>query len=294
MRDPEGGDGGTGGGGAPPPVTPLAPDPASWGVYRSSQDAAKIQPYAPAKDWKEAFELANNRLAETQTALRNKGGTTGPARPTGDAATPDALKTYYTAKGLPDSPEAYGIKRPDSVPEEAWDEGGLKAILNFAHENEVSVDLVKKFQEFQTKTFQDGLAGRKESEAKATQEMLVREAQEIGQLYGAKATEKVDGYKAFAQAAGETYGLKPDWFDPHHPEFMGTVHLRAYGALIDALPKGGDTTARTMGNPASTGQFDKGFFRLAMTPGNPGYKELTEPNHPQHEEFQRLRNLAYA
>jgi hypothetical protein len=80
------------------PATPAAADP--WSDYLSKHaEPTKLEPYRNAKNSLEAFELAQSRLTEAQTALRTRQPGL-PGKPAADAP-PAVVAAWRTAHGLP-------------------------------------------------------------------------------------------------------------------------------------------------------------------------------------------------
>ena len=120
----------------------LTPD---WLSKAPEEERKDWEPYKDAKSPFEIAKLAQARVKEAQTALRNRQAKDAgvPIKPEGDKATPEALAEYYKAKGVPADPKEYGITRPDDIPEHLWRQTEMDGYAALFHKHELKPEIVK-------------------------------------------------------------------------------------------------------------------------------------------------------
>lgn len=281
-------DGGGGGGGAvvTPPATPVE---VPWSEYASKHaDPAKIEAYKEAKTWAEVHDLQSRRLADAQTALRQRQPGL-PPRPAADAPA-EAVTAWRLAHGLPETAEGYGLTKPDGLPDELYDAAQVKAFASFAHEKGLAPGLVKDLQAWYIENTQGTLGEMQQAQAKQMDEMRLSEAAELGKRFG----DKLDATLKDVQAVTQAMGRDPAVFDPSSDKFWGVEALQFATDLLKRVPRGEDGTVRNVGAPSQNGAYDKTWAKASMQKGHPDYEARTNPRDPRHKEISRLANEAYA
>ncbi len=92
--------------------------------------------------------------------------------PPTDKSTPEEWNSFYKALGRPDKPEEYGLKRPDEIPEEMWDNELLNSATKAFHEMGVPTPQAKKlFDWYNQKTLE---SIKKTEQAHQEAERLIR------------------------------------------------------------------------------------------------------------------------
>jgi hypothetical protein len=169
--------------------------------------------------------------------------------------------------GVPDSPEGYGLKVPDTLPDGVTvNPEELKEFATFAHNLGLTPQQVAKLQEYDIgragKSVEGSAAAAAAQEAsvfKAQAEMLTKEWGN-----GNEAIQK----KALAERAALTFGFTPEDIksDPLFRNARFVMTLARAGAAMseDTLVKGADVT--------SSGGMKAKAFDVINNPQNPMYK----------------------
>jgi hypothetical protein len=269
------------------PVTPAAADP--WSDYLSKHaEPTKLEPYRNAKNSLEAFELAQSRLTEAQTALRTRQPGL-PGKPAADAP-PAVVAAWRTAHGLPETPEGYGLTKPEGVADDLYDADEAAAFAKFAHEQGMAPDTVKALQKWYAENTTGKLGAMQQQQQAQDEALRASEAAQLSKLYGDRLDTTLRDLQAMAQAAGKPQGI----FDPASPDFWGVEAVEFAAKIVQIVPRGEDAAVRTMGSPLATGQFDLAWAKASIVPGHSDYEAVTNPRHPRFQELSQLRNLAYA
>lgn len=91
-----------------------------------------------------------------------------------------------SALGVPEKPDGYGLKRPDDLPENMWDEAGAKSVAELLHKHNGSPALAKELIAF---------------EAQRVKAQVEAQGQYEQQFY----KEQDDQFRAALQATGDDY-----------------------------------------------------------------------------------------
>lgn len=275
------------GGGGPPPA--VAPVEVPWSEYAAKHaDPSKIEPYKEAKSWSEVHELQSKRLADAQTALRTRQPGL-PDRPAADAL-PEAHASWRAAHGIPETPEGYGLMRPDGLPDEMFDADEMANFQKFAHEKGMSPTTVKELQAWYVENTKAKIGSMQQAQAEQAQQMRLSEAAEMGKRWG----DKLDSTLKDVQSVTQAMGRDPAVFDPHSDKFWGVEALQFATDLLKRVPRGEDGTVRNVGAPSQSGAYNKEWAKAVLAPSHPDHKALTDPRDSRHAEINRLRNEAYA
>lgn len=140
-------------------------------------------------------------LGHHARAARAKG-----AQPLREGATEKETTEYYEAlaavTGAPDKPEGYGLKKPDNVPAEAWDQPFVDSMTKVFHKHRLSPGAVKDiFAEY------DKLTGAKLAELETVQRdaeeaRFVESQKKLKMEFGAFAEEKFAAARRGAKFMG--------------------------------------------------------------------------------------------
>lgn len=277
-----------GGGNAPPPPVAGGADP--WSEYLTKHpEPTKLEPYKAAKSAVEAFELSQARLAEAQTALRSRPASVITARPAADAP-PEVHSAWRQANGIPETPEGYGLTKPEGLPDELWNAGEAAEFAKFAHEKGMSPELVKDLQAWYAQSTQGQVSAIQQQSAQQAEALRLSEAAELGKRFGDKLDPVLKDLQSVAQAMGRDTGI----FDPASDKFWGVEAVSLYADMLKRIPRGEDGTVRAIGTPAANSAYDKQWAKASLQKGHPDYEARTNVNHPRHKEIMRLANEAYA
>ncbi len=281
----EAGDGDAGGGYA----TLTAPAEVPWSEYASKHaDPTKVEPYKDAKTWAEVHDLQSKRLADAQTALRTRQPGL-PPRPAAEAP-PEVHAAWRTAHGLPETPDGYGLAKPEGLPDALYDANEMAAFAQFAHEKGMAPDLVQDLQKWYVESTQGKLGEMQQVQAKQAEELRLSEAQELGKRFG----DKLDRTLVDVQTITQSMGRDPNVFDPSSDKFWGVEALQFAVDLLKRVPRGEDGTVRNVGAPSANGAYDKAWAKASMVKGHPDYEARTNSRDPRHKDISRLANEAYA
>lgn len=290
-------------GGAPPAAAPPASAPA-WdaGIFDSSKpgafvegwagkapDPAKFAPYAGAKSFGEFADIAETRLAEAQTALRNKANGGLPQRPAADAA-PELWSHYREAHGLPQTPDDYSIEQTKGLAPELWDAPRVGEFKTLAHDLDLPQDKVQKLLDWYHGGLQEQVAGIQKGQAETHQKMVQAEAVQMAALWGDKVNAKLSDMQTMSKA----FKGEPDWFNPSSEKFAGVPFAEFMSNVFARLPRGEGSTLPNMGAPTPNGQYDMKWAEAAQVKGHPDYEAMSNPRHPRHQEVHALWNQAIA
>lgn len=179
---------------------------------------------------------------------------------------------------VPETPEGYGIKRPESVPEEAWNEEYAGEMAKLFHKHAVPPsavqEIVKKEAEFVTK-----LA----AEAEAKQQVSIEQAQEsLKKDFGIHYQRKLHS----AAKAARTLGL--DLNDPVVGNHPGVI--KAMAQIADMI---GEDKLISDGSGESGNSAAMELDKIYTDQTNPYYQAFRDPGHPLHSSARnRVEQLA--
>jgi hypothetical protein len=155
----------------------------------------------------------------------------------------EAWKPVLAKLGVPDTPDGYGLKVPENLPEGVTvDEAEIKEFAGFAHQLGLTPAQVAKLQEYDLARAGKYATGSAEAaaaiEAKAFDEQKQLLAKEWGN--GPEATQK----RALAERAALTFGFTPEELktEPLFRNARFVMTLARAGAVMseDTLVKGSD------------------------------------------------------
>lgn len=287
-----------GGNNPPPPASDTPWTATIWGEkpgtladgwYTKAPDASRLAPYAGAKSFEDVITIAEKRVSDAQTALRNRPQGGLPQRPEKDAP-PEHWEAYRKAHGLPVRPEDYGLTRPETISEKLWSDAKVGEFAKVAHELDLPPDKVKSILDWYHTDLQNGVADHERAEAERAQQFRVAESAELGKRFGAK----LDGTLKDLQAVAQSMNADTAIFDPGSDKFWGVEAVSLFARMLERVPRGEDGTVRSMGAPTGTGQYDIVWAKEVLKKGHPDNEALTNPRHPRHEEIVQRRNEAYA
>jgi hypothetical protein len=180
--------------------------------------------------------------------------------------------------GVPEKPEGYGVKRPDNVPPEQWNDEYVGGMMGLLHKHNASPSLVKALVEADTK-FAETLR------TKGDQDRVAAVAQERGKLKDVL-TAMPGGYDknlALAVRGARTAGLDPNdaIFGDHRvvaafAKFAGMISEDKLVSGDSADAGGGDDRAKALD--------------IVNNKANPLYEAFHSPTHPQHDHAVQTRS----
>ena len=120
----------------------------------------------------------------------------------GEDATPEQLAEWRKVVGAPETADAYGDLRPESVPEELWDSESAKAFSEIAHKHNLPPAAVKEIVGHYANEIQAGLEA---SEAEAAQ-FVQGQKQQLQKEWGGEFDRNLN----IAAQAARAVGLNPE------------------------------------------------------------------------------------
>ncbi len=259
---------------------------ADW--HTKAPEPHRLEPYRNARNVEEFFGIAEKRVSDAQAALRNQ-SPGGPPRP-GPSAPPEAWAAWRTARGLPQSPDDYALRRPDDFPGELWSDTEATDFARLAHEHDLPADTVHAIAAWQQTRTRDLYAQTQRARAESDAALQASEAAELSRRFGPA----LDTTLRDLQTVAQSVDVPPSMFNPHAPDFAG-VHLTTlFAKLLQRIPRGEDSTARQFGPSGVAPRYDLTWAKAAIKPGHPDYEAITNSKHPRHAELTEARNAAYA
>lgn len=177
---------------------------------------------------------------------------------------------------VPEKPDGYGIKKPDTVPDEQWNGEYVNGVLGILHKHHASPELVKELVGFDQQAA-DGMRAKGEA---AQAQARDRELATLKQAFGA------DYEKRLALAARAAKTLDLDVTDPAIGNNAKVIQALARVADMvseDKLVAGDDSVA-----PGLTDR--ERALSIVNDETNPLYKAYHDPEHPQHAHAVRERS----
>lgn len=171
---------------------------------------------------------------------------------------------------VPEKPEGYGLKRPENVPAELWNDDYAKGVSEIAHKHNVSPEALSELAKFDSDF---AVKGHGESQA-ALEKQLNEGNAALQTAWGPEYQKNVQ----LASQAARTVGLDPS----AHPAFRNADIVKAFakfGAMVssDKLVSG-DSPGNTGGSDMQRGQ---DIINNKANPLNAAYWDANNPQHGQ-------------
>jgi len=186
----------------------------------------------------------------------------------GADAPPEAWAPVLKRLGVPDSPDGYGLKVPENLPDGVKvDEAELKEFATFAHGIGLTPQQVAKLQEFDLARATKSVAGSAEQAAALEAQEFAKQKDLLTKEWGngPEAVKK----QALAERAALTFGFTPEEVksDPLFRNARFVMTLARAGAAMseDSLAKGSDLN--------SAGGLRAKAQDVISNPNNPLYKK---------------------
>lgn len=197
LFSPEGDDGSSNGGGS----TTLLSESAPQQAQQQDGQAVTVPDFIHDK-----FKGAENPIEAQARAYLDAQKLIGQRqqiKPPGPDAKPEEIKAWRTSLGVPETPDAYGLKKPDKLPEGVdWNEEDAKGFQTLAHEIGLTPAQVAKLTEYDLTR-----SGKQVEGSKAKMESY------LGEQRTALKTEwgdKFENNKERAVMAAKLLGLDPN------------------------------------------------------------------------------------
>ena len=186
-------------------------------------------------------------------------------------ASPEAkaerAKVMAQLNNVPEKPEGYGFKRPDSIPENMWNGEYVDGVAAILHKHQVSPEAAKELMAFDEA---HGLKIGEQSKAAVAQ----AEAAEVKSLKDAWGTDYAKNIDLAVRGA-RTLG-----FEPNDPVFKSAKVVQMVAKFASMISEerlvSGETTANAGMDDRAKG------LDIMKNPNNPLYQAYHNPGHPQH------------
>lgn len=215
---------------APPPVAPPIETPLpsafSWdGIVTTGPDGSPKM--ADWSTWRDKLpEPVQKFVGDNIAAARAK--TDGMVKLPGADAPPEEWAPILKALGHPDTPEGYGIAKPETLPDGVeWNDEFANGFAKFAHEAGLPKGQAQKLIAWHTE--QMGAQAKLMSEA--GQKLVETERAELTKAFGPRLPEAAGAAQKFAAEQG----LPASMFDPAAGDFIGVHGLRALDAALSKV-----------------------------------------------------------
>ena len=189
------------------------------------------------QDWNEVGPHLAKAFVETKRMVGAK--TDGMVRVPDDKSSPEEVAAFNKARGVPDSPEGYTIKRPELALTLGWDENAEKGFVGAAHK--------AGFTPMQAQTVIDYYGQMEQARFEADREKERAAGAELRKEWGTD----FDAHMGRANRALSQYG------GDELVEFLHTSKLGAHPLMVKAWAKVADDLAesgfiKTQGLPGAT------------------------------------------
>lgn len=184
-------------------------------------------------------------------------------------------KLMAQLNNVPEKPEGYGFKRPDSIPEAQWDQGYADGVAGIFHKHQISPEAAKELMDFDAKH-----AGAMMEKVQAGQTAnAAAEAKALKEAWGDNYAKNVD----LAVRGAKTLGM-----DPTDPIFANAKVVQMVAKFAGMVSEERLVQGESSAN-AGMGDREKALDIL-NNPANPLHKAYHDSNHPQHAEAVAARS----
>jgi hypothetical protein len=262
LADGGGGAGGDGGGGTtPPPVTDIRQF-----ISNESGDLKPGWAKSIGADEQSFGRFTSLKgLVESHANLQKLVGGDKIPLPKADAS-PAEWDAFYAKLGRPEKPDGYGLKKPDDLPAEAWDDARTKGFSDVAHKLGLTPKQAQGLMEWELGNVKGQMA------------MLAQRPDEttalLRQEWGAKADTRLAAASALAHKLGGDE-LVHDPYLGNHPLFIRMMDKMA-GIVGE---RGGLAGARDTGAPATGADLKSKVDGIMGDRADPYWNAA----HPQHK-----------
>jgi len=180
--------------------------------------------------------------------------------PPNEKSTPEEIAAFRKALGVPDSPEGYGLAKPENMRDDlVWDDNIAKEVSAIAHRHNIPAAALKELVELDHKR----ASMTSEAAAQMVHQQLQAGRQELQRVYG----EQLDNKIELAKRAAATVGV-----DPSSQGFIDPNVVKGFIALAEKLSD--DRLVEGSAISASSGRARA--KDIATNPSNPLYNRYHE------------------
>ena len=181
----------------------------------------------------------------------------------------ERAKLMAELNDTPKTPEGYGFKRPDSIPESQWSEPYVQGIAGILHKHSASPELAKELMAFDAQHAGTMMDGVKTAETAA----YAKEATALKEAFGGEYAKKID----LAVRGAKTLGM--DINDPLFRNHKAVVMMSKFAEMVseDRLVSGESSANAGMDDRAKA-------LDIVNNPSNPlhkAYHNVEDPMHAQ-------------
>lgn len=178
--------------------------------------------------------------------------------------------------GVPDKPEGYGVKKPEALPAELWNEPYVNTMTGILHKHNASPALVRELLEADAK---QGISSSGDFQARQAKE-IEGERAKIQKAWGSEAPQKLTGAMKMAKVMGL------DINDPRIGNNAAVIIGLANAAGMfseDTLVRagGGDGAGNAL---VGSGDPRQASLSIKRDPANPLHAAYHDSHHPRHKE----------
>lgn len=178
--------------------------------------------------------------------------------------------------GVPEKPEGYGVKKPEGVPQELWNEPYVQTMTGILHKHNASPALVRELIEADVK---QGNTSSGDFQARQAKEIEGQKA-EISKAWGSEVQTKLTGAMKMAKVMGL------DINDPRIGNNAAVIIGLAKAAELfaeDTLHRagGGDGAGSAL---VGSGDPRQASLSIKRDPANPLHLAYHDSTHPRHKE----------
>jgi hypothetical protein len=176
---------------------------------------------------------------------------------------------------VPEKPEGYGFKRPDSIPEGQWNQAYVDGIAGILHKHQISPEAAKELMAFDMEH-----AGKIGESAKTQAAQAAEaEAKALRDAWGKDYAKQID----LAVRGARTLGM-----DPTDPVFQSSKVVQMVAKFASMVSEDRLVSGESSAN---AGQSDRDkALDILNNPANPLHKAYHDQNHPQHAEAVQTRS----
>lgn len=174
--------------------------------------------------------------------------------------------------GVPEKPDGYGWKRPDTIKEEYWDQARADGVAAILHKHNISPTAAKELLENDLKYGQEKLAGA-EAQVRAQQEKQFQEGlADLQKTFGQEFQKEMANSRRVAQSLG---------VDINDPSIANNpAVIKAFAQVFKMTEESKWISGASDVNHA--GNFEQQATDIIHNKANPLHAAYWDANHPQH------------
>jgi hypothetical protein len=209
------------------PIAPTSATVVTSGQQQAdpySQNSTPQKPeWLPEKFWRNDAPDVESLAKSYQGVEQLLGKKSQAVLPPNEKSTPEEIAAFRKALGVPESPEGYGIAKPQDLPEGVtWDDNVAKSVAEVAHKHNIPAAAMQELVKLDLMR----AAQQNEAAAQMIHQQLDAGRQELQRVYGENLQAKID----LAKRAAATVGV-----DPSSQGFLDPNVVKGFIALAEKL-----------------------------------------------------------